>query len=347
MIRLGRFFRIPRLFEFISQHQDHITLNSHGLRIIKIIFLILSFAHLDACVQFWVAKIEGFTENCWITLSNIVHVSRPEQYTHSLFMALSHMLCIGYGQMPPQTIFEIWATIISMVVGASFYIVLSGIMTSLLLSMDRGGAMYDEHIGAWSEYFRHRGLSPALRRRITRYIHRRYSTRKIFDEQALLSHLPENLRVDINMYLCEELISNVPIFKACRTVVVRALVSKLDNDIYLPGDLVFYKGEPADNLYFISTGRVVIENEDGVILTELSRGSFFGEFSLLAYYRGDARTHRMANARSATYTNIYKLSCKNFGEVADRFPEVVTILESIAEARDSINRREGKSNGFQ
>ncbi|CAD7703983.1 unnamed protein product, partial [Ostreobium quekettii] len=336
--RIGRFCRLPRLFSYISKWQDSLTLNSHSLRMFKLVFLILVFAHLNGCLQFLVAELEGFPDQGWVTNTGLLDASRAHQYSYSLFKALSHMLCIGYGEEPPATHAEIWVTTLSMVTGASLYIVLFGIMSSLMLSMDRSGAMYEERMAIWQEYFSYCNLPRSLRHRITAYLKHRYYTRKMFDEHSLLMGLPQGLRTDIYLHLCEELILNVPIFKACRVVVVRALVCKMVREAYTPGDLVFHKGEPADNLYFILSGIVQIEADDGNILTVLSKGSYFGEFALLAWLEGDQTTHRMANARSVTYSDIYALTCADFKEVADRFPEVVNLLRRIADARNAVNQ---------
>ena len=335
--RLGRLLRLPRLLACFSTWQDHLALNSNAMRMFKLAFLIAVFAHLDACMQFLVAEMEGFPEEGWVVQHGIRHASIGVQYSHSLFKALSHMLCIGYGQTPPFTLAEIWVTIVSMVAGASFYIVLFGIMSALMLSLDRSGEMYEERMDNWQEYFKYCRMPKSLRQRITDYLKQRYDTRKMFDEQSLLEGLPPSLRTDVQMFLCEELVSHVPIFKACRVVVIRALVSEMTREVLSPGDYVFFSGEPADNLYFILSGRIQIESDDGSVLTVLSTGSYFGEFALLAYYRGDQTTHRMANARTLTYCDIYALSSQSFKRVADRFPEVVRLLEATAQMRHQAN----------
>ena len=38
-----------------------------------------------------------------------------EQYSWSLFKAMSHMLCIGYGRFPPQSLTDMWLTMLSMI----------------------------------------------------------------------------------------------------------------------------------------------------------------------------------------------------------------------------------------
>ena len=69
-----------------------------------------------------------------------------EQYSWSLFKAISHMLCIGFGRWPPQNTTEVWLTIISMMVGATFYALFIGNMSTLLLSIDSSGRIYNEKV---------------------------------------------------------------------------------------------------------------------------------------------------------------------------------------------------------
>ena len=38
-----------------------------------------------------------------------------EQYSWSRFKAMSHMLCIGYGRFPPQSLTDMWLTMLSMI----------------------------------------------------------------------------------------------------------------------------------------------------------------------------------------------------------------------------------------
>ena len=58
------------------------------------------------------------------------------QYTWSLFKALSHMLCIGYGRFPPQNPTDVWLTMISMLTGATCYAMFVGHATTLIQSFD-------------------------------------------------------------------------------------------------------------------------------------------------------------------------------------------------------------------
>ena len=69
-----------------------------------------------------------------------------EQYSWSLFKAMSHMLCIGYGQKPPRGVVDLWLTMISMVSGAVCFAMFIGHATALIQSMDSSKRQYKEKV---------------------------------------------------------------------------------------------------------------------------------------------------------------------------------------------------------
>lgn len=56
------------------------------------------------------------------------------------------MICIGYGRFPPQNTIEVWVTIVSMLIGASFYAVFIGHISTLVYSVDSASRQYNERV---------------------------------------------------------------------------------------------------------------------------------------------------------------------------------------------------------
>ena len=77
-----------------------------------------------------------------------------DQYTWSLFRALSHMLSIGYGRYSPQNLTDVWLTMISMLTGATCYALFVGNATTLIQSFDSSKRQYREKVG-WFVGFIH------------------------------------------------------------------------------------------------------------------------------------------------------------------------------------------------
>lgn len=74
-----------------------------------------------------------------------------EQYSWALFKAMSHMLCIGYGRFPPQSLTDMWLTMLSMISGATCYALFLGHATNLIQSLDSSRRQYREKVKMGSE----------------------------------------------------------------------------------------------------------------------------------------------------------------------------------------------------
>src|SRR6218665_1361879 len=59
---------------------------------------------------------------------------------------MSHMLCIGYGRFPPQSLTDMWLTIASMISGATCYALFLGHTTNLIQSLDSSRRQYREKV---------------------------------------------------------------------------------------------------------------------------------------------------------------------------------------------------------
>lgn len=59
---------------------------------------------------------------------------------------MSHMLCIGYGRQAPESLSDIWLTMLSMIVGATCYAVFIGHATALIQSLDSSRRQYQEKV---------------------------------------------------------------------------------------------------------------------------------------------------------------------------------------------------------
>ena len=339
--RLLRLLRVPRALRYLSHWDDKLAIDGAALRMSKLIFMILMYAHTNACLQFFISRLEDFPEDGWVVRTGVLDDSEAKQYTVALFNALSHMLCIGYGQHStpwptavvyeidppaPQTVTEIWITIISMSFGASLFVILIGLMSSLMLSMDRAGALYTHKVNVWKQYFKYRRLPKEIRERIMKYYECRWFTRKVFDEESLLKELPYCLKQDVHAHICQYLLDRIPIFTLCQLPVSRALVTHLKPLGCLQDDFIYIYGQIAEEMYFIVKGGVELIKGDGTVSATLMDGSYFGEAPLL----NQAVTIRMASARATAYTNLYSLSTRDFFDIAEVYPEARNLLKQFA-----------------
>ena len=330
---------LMRGFRYLARMEDRLHFDVSAIRVAKLMYLIVLFSHSNACIQFLAARVDGFPENSWVVRNDLVDATPGKQYSYALFNALSHMLCIGYGThgafLAPTTDTEVVITILSMLSGASFYVMLVGIIASIILSLDHSGGLYKMKLDVWKQYFHYRGLPKKLRQRIMNYYALRWHTKKFFNEEALMEQIPPCLRADIQTFACHYLLDKVPIFKLCTEEVVTTVISKLTAKCCPPEEWIYKNEQHAYDMFFIIQGSVQIVAANDTILTTLSDGSYFGEFPLIF----DHVNKRTAGARAATFTRLYSLSKVDFDYVANIYPSFRTIMEQIANARAKRTQR--------
>ncbi|XP_034246962.1 potassium/sodium hyperpolarization-activated cyclic nucleotide-gated channel 2 isoform X5 [Thrips palmi] len=328
LLSLVRLLRLSRLVRYVSQWEEVYFLNmaSVFMRIFNLICMMLLIGHWSGCLQFLVPMLQGFPANSWVAINELQDAFWLEQYSWALFKAMSHMLCIGYGRFPPQSLTDMWLTMLSMISGATCYALFLGHATNLIQSLDSSRRQYRERVKQVEEYMAYRKLPREMRQRITEYFEHRYQG-KFFDEEAILGELSEKLREDVINYNCRSLVASVPFFANADGNFVSDVVTKLRYEVFQPGDIIIKEGTIGNKMYFIQEGIVDIVMLNGEVATSLSDGSYFGEICLLTNAR------RVASVRAETYCNLFSLSVEHFNAVLDQYPLMRRTMESVAAER--------------
>ncbi|XP_049830292.1 potassium/sodium hyperpolarization-activated cyclic nucleotide-gated channel 2 isoform X3 [Schistocerca gregaria] len=328
LLSLVRLLRLSRLVRYVSQWEEVYFLNmaSVFMRIFNLICMMLLIGHWSGCLQFLVPMLQGFPSNSWVAINELQGAFWLEQYSWALFKAMSHMLCIGYGRFPPQSLTDMWLTMLSMISGATCYALFLGHATNLIQSLDSSRRQYREKVKQVEEYMAYRKLPREMRQRITEYFEHRYQG-KFFDEEAILGELSEKLREDVINYNCRSLVASVPFFANADSNFVSDVVTKLRYEVFQPGDIIIKEGTIGTKMYFIQEGIVDIVMANGEVATSLSDGSYFGEICLLTNAR------RVASVRAETYCNLFSLSVEHFNVVLDQYPLMRRTMESVAAER--------------
>ncbi|XP_039759052.1 potassium/sodium hyperpolarization-activated cyclic nucleotide-gated channel 2 isoform X12 [Pararge aegeria] len=328
LLSLVRLLRLSRLVRYVSQWEEVYFLNmaSVFMRIFNLICMMLLIGHWSGCLQFLVPMLQGFPPNSWVAINELQDAFWLEQYSWALFKAMSHMLCIGYGRFPPQSLTDMWLTMLSMISGATCYALFLGHATNLIQSLDSSRRQYREKVKQVEEYMAYRKLPREMRQRITEYFEHRYQG-KFFDEELILGELSEKLREDVINYNCRSLVASVPFFANADSNFVSDVVTKLRYEVFQPGDIIIKEGTIGNKMYFIQEGIVDIVMANGEVATSLSDGSYFGEICLLTNAR------RVASVRAETYCNLFSLSVDHFNAVLDQYPLMRRTMESVAAER--------------
>ncbi|KAM4052868.1 potassium/sodium hyperpolarization-activated cyclic nucleotide-gated channel 2 isoform 2-T2 [Anomaloglossus baeobatrachus] len=258
--------------------------------------------------------------------------SWSELYSFALFKAMSHMLCIGYGRQAPESMSDIWLTMLSMIVGATCYAMFIGHATALIQSLDSSRRQYQEKYKQVEQYMSFHKLPADFRQRIHDYYEHRYQG-KMFDEDSILEELNEPLREEIVNFNCRKLVASMPLFANADPCFVTAMLTKLKFEVFQPTDYIIREGTIGKKMYFIQHGVVSVLTK-GNKEVKLSDGSYFGEICLLT------RGRRTASVRADTYCRLYSLSVDHFNEVLEEYPMMRRAFETVAIDRlDRIGKK--------
>ncbi|KAJ8277302.1 hypothetical protein GJAV_G00073740 [Gymnothorax javanicus] len=358
ILSLLRLLRLSRLIRYIHQWEEifHMTydLASAVMRIFNLIGMMLLLCHWDGCLQFLVPMLQDFPDDCWVSLNKMVQEchrcfisssavtlhegikarndSWSELYSFALFKAMSHMLCIGYGRQAPESMSDIWLTMLSMIVGATCYAMFIGHATALIQSLDSSRRQYQEKYKQVEQYMSFHKLPADFRQKIHDYYEHRYQG-KMFDEESILEELNEPLREEIVNFNCRKLVASMPLFANADPNFVTAMLTKLRFEVFQPGDYIVREGTIGKKMYFIQHGVVNVLTK-GTMGMKLSDGSYFGEICLLT------RGRRTASVQANTYCRLYSLSVDNFNEVLEEYPMMRRAFETVAIDRlDRIGKK--------
>ncbi|EIE18161.1 camp-binding domain-like protein [Coccomyxa subellipsoidea C-169] len=221
-----------------------------------------------------------------------------EKYSWAVLKAWSETVSAGYGAQDPVTAFDCWMTTASLFWGMCIWTFLGGIVTTLLIHLNAASSEYTAKITALNQYMAHR-------------------------------RLPQ-----VCLYTCGDLIASVPFFEDAEEGFTTSLVTLLRPAVYLRDDVVIREGEVSREMYFIKSGAAQASTSsgpvevNGMVVTVLKKGSYFGEIGLLRNCR------RTASIRALSQTcDLFVLSKENFDGVMKDYPDSRRAMDLIAEHR--------------
>lgn len=129
-----------------------------------------------------------------------------------------------------------------------------------------------------------------------------------------------------NFLVTFEAILEVPLFEELPIKALSKINEKLDAVLLPPNEAVFEKGEEADSMYIIESGRAQVELETPIVLEP---GDYFGEMGLINN-----------NPRNATITTLeevklLQLKKEDLEELFDEHPVLFQAIEAKLEAINS------------
>lgn len=131
-------------------------------------------------------------------------------------------------------------------------------------------------------------------------------------------------RLDLGLDV-DALISSVPMLRQLDEASRKELRRLLVPIMALPGEVIVRRGERGDAMYFIASGAVEVQREEGTV--RLGTGEFFGEMALIM------RKPRTANVVALGYCRLLMLRREPFRAFLRSHPELMQQVRRSAEER--------------
>ena len=360
LARLVKFVKIIKNWEAIFKFQyDDVSM---VLQIIKKFIMIFMILHMFACFNYWSAscfghicqdkelmkqqtnmdeadfmklvnKYNGYHINSWVVRKELHTPDTPvlSIYIWSVFMSLSQMLSIGYGQFPPSSFTEMIVVFVFLIVGAILWSVIIGLITNIISSSNLNSSAFKNKLSEIKEYMHFRKLPHQLKEDVVEYYNVRYQSNN-FEEHKILPELNPILRTQVIDFNCYKLIMRMPLFKWCSSSFIHAIIYRLRFEVFKDQDVIIKEGQQNRACYFIDKGAVSIISKHFKLLQILSSGKFFGETCLLNPFG-----KRPATVSALQLTSVYVLATEDFEILMEDFPDDTLIFLENARKYLSID----------
>ncbi len=323
-LRLFRLLKVLRIISFRSVWLNSINSNPVFVRLSFFFYFLGLTAHWASCG--WLA-IRGLH---YPLVPAEAYVGRLNEYVRALYWSVTTITTIGYGDITPDKTksMQMLFTMGVQLIGAGAYGYIIGNIANMLTNIDMAKARHQERVDRMNSFMKSKKIPQHLQEQVYQYYNYLWETRKGYNDETILSELPESFRFEFAMLLNRSIIEKVPLFKGADQNLVREVIFKLRPCIYIPGDAICVSGEIGDKMYFINKGSVEVTSQDGKqVYAVLKEGDFFGEIALLM------KQPRNATIRASDYCDLYSLDKESFDDVVTNYPAFEKHIKNMAKER--------------
>lgn len=149
-----------------------------------------------------------------------------------------------------------------------------------------------------------------------------------FREHIITSTLSDRLRKEINIHCSRRLIDSVIAFNDLPPNVLGDILENLQEETFLPNDIIMKAGSTATCMYFLAKGTVAVYTANGSEISHLQDGAYFGEIAMLM-----KDNKRITTVIALEICQVYKLSKRDFSRSFSTNPALYTKIERVANER--------------
>ena len=260
MFRLIRLLRLLKIGGYITSLEEVFDVSLKPLRVVSLVLKMTFVAHLLACAWYYIGNTAGSDEEVtWVTSyddGTALDAPLSTKYLYSMYWSLTTLTTVGYGDITPTNDIERRFVTFALLIGSLTFAYILGDIGSLMQSLDRQNVLINERIDSVKEYLRWRGIPRDLGIRVRRYYEHFFTQRAIFDEGSILGELNPQLHSEVVQKILSGTLGKLPIFNLLDPDFRLALFPLLKPLSFMPGEVIFRKGDASRDLMFLLEGEV-------------------------------------------------------------------------------------------
>jgi len=159
-LRMMKFIRLRKLNEKFDQYETDPTCPTGCFRLIKIFTALAAFSHFMGCVFYAVGIDEA--PNNWFPTATDNFDSKPlsTQYFWAVYWSVTTLTTVGYGDITPQNNGEVAIAIMTMLIGAISFSLITATVSSLYASTDQDMTEYRDKLTGACAFIKQNPLIP-------------------------------------------------------------------------------------------------------------------------------------------------------------------------------------------
>ncbi|XP_033627339.1 cyclic nucleotide-gated cation channel alpha-3-like [Asterias rubens] len=334
MFRFPRFLKVYRMTSWYYMAEAKAT-EPNVFRVLNICHVLLLLVHWFAAFYFMLCQRIGFGTGDWVYPSlDGEFNSTARMYLMSFYWSTLTLTLLGDIPVPGSE-WEYVFQILSYLIGVIVFATIVGQVGAVIENRNSLRLEFERHVDNAKKYMRMYNVAKDVQNRVLLWYF--YTWRRSKTDVNSLGPLPTKIRTELAMHVHLQTLKKVSIFNECPPEFLHDLVLKMATCIYTPGDLVCRKGEVAREMFIIADGLLEVVRPDGVVLTTLKSGDFFGEIGIMNL--GGTANRRTADVRSVGYSELFTLCKGDVLAALTDFPQAQIVLEEEARRRLDTSRK--------
>ena len=349
-IKLMKYFKIPKLLR-VSRVMKYFRNHKYVYDFSKILLVIFTLLHLGACL--WVMILDPCDDtkshfsgvdvcaqdNVYRVYSEALHISA------TMLLGVSNFHIVGKpdlvnlnieGGQEDSTKLYLVSTVF-MIVGLFLIALLLSETNVYVMGKMQGSAAFQRKTDRVNHELEYYGVPDDLQCQVRAFYDYVWIHQKQYDEKiALLSdqQMSTDLQRKLALHLFKDVVSHISFFSEIDDLLLGEICMSLRTRIFLPGDMILFKGDVGKELFIIAKGVVEVIRDDlpankrrNAPKIMLRNGSFFGEIALVMEVR------RTCSVQAKTICEVNILQQDAFDAVVRENPHFARRMNELVVAR--------------